>query len=410
MMNPEHPRQGIETAAAHALGWLVLGNAIGLFLSILLLFPDLNPGSLTYGRWTPVHLNAQLYGWTALPLIAWLFSIYEVHRSKAEPWAVATVWTWSCALAIGSISWLSGASSGKIFLDWRNGSLWVFVAAMIILWFVLGIAWTERKQHWNHSKKWFSGIGIACLALVPMAMVFAASPSVYPPVDQTTGGPTGSSLLGSTLMVIAIMLFLPHVSFLPAESSQSKPTWVFFGTCVVVFIITELMGGTHFDVWQIGAMLCLVPWVWIIPKDWKRFTWPAETLGWRIAAISWWSVLVISGVAMFFPGVLDHLKFTQALVAHSHLAMAGFTTSFCALLTVSITKRKIGGKFTIPLWNSAALGMILVLGWMGWREGDSYSWMISNPAWRQVGFVVRTVCGAVMLATSAVWWIQWTRK
>ncbi|MFN7343341.1 MAG: hypothetical protein ACK5TA_08400, partial [bacterium] len=79
-------------AVAHALAWLVIGNGIGLFLSILLLFPSLNPGELTYGRWTPVHLNAQLYGWTAMPLIAWLFSVYEVHLSKADKWASAAVW------------------------------------------------------------------------------------------------------------------------------------------------------------------------------------------------------------------------------------------------------------------------------------------------------------------------------
>lgn len=409
-MNPENPKQGTDTAVAHALAWLVFGNGIGLFLSILLLFPNLNPGELTYGRWTPVHLNAQLYGWTALPLVGWLFSIYDVHRSKSEKWAVPAVWAWSCAIAIGSISWLSGTSSGKIFLDWRNGSLWVFVAAMIILWIVLGIAWNDGRRRWNPSQKWFCGIGIAGLALVPVSMIFAASPAVYPPVDHTTGGPTGSSLLGSTLMVIGMMLLLPRIAGLPTKPSGSKRTWGFFGICMAVFIMTEAMGGTHFDVWQIGAMLCLVPWAWIIPKDWKNFTWPAETLAWRIAAMTWWGILVISGVTMFFPSLLDHLKFTQGLVAHSHLAMAGFTTSFCALLMVSVTNQKIGGGFTISLWNAAALGMIVVLAWMGWREGDSCSWMVSNPAWRQAGFVLRTMFGAVMLTTSAVWWIQWIRK
>jgi cytochrome c oxidase cbb3-type subunit 1 len=409
-MSLENSRQGTHSAVAHALAWLVIGNGVGLFLSILLLFPSLNPGELTYGRWTPVHLNAQLYGWTAMPLIAWLFSIYEVHHSKAEKWAVPAVWAWSCAILIGSISWLSGTSSGKIFLDWRNGSLWVFVAAMIILWVVLFIAWKDGRGRWNRLQKCFTGIGIASLALVPISMIFAASPSVYPPVDSTTGGPTGSSLLGSTLIVIGMMLLLPRIAGIPTKKPASKLTWIIFGICWAVFIITESFGGTHFDVWQIGAMLCLVPWAWIIPQDWKKFTWPSGTLTWRFAAISWWGILVISGVTMFFPSLLDHLKFTQGLVAHSHLAMAGFTTSFCALLIVSVTNNKIGGRFTISLWNAAALGMIGTLAWMGWREGDTYSWMISNPAWRQVGFVLRTMFGTIMLTTSAVWWIQWIRK
>jgi cytochrome c oxidase cbb3-type subunit 1 len=409
-MATNHQREGIHTAVSHALAWLVLGNAIGLLLSILLLFPNHTIGELTYGRWVPIHLNAQLYGWTALPLIAWLFSAYEIHNTKSARWASPAVWAWSGALLIGASSWLSGTSSGKIFLDWNHGALWVFVAAMVILWMVLAAAWKDGASHWTASRKWFSGIAIVAFAFVPVSMIFAASPSIYPQVDHTTGGPTGSSLLGSTLIVIAMMLLLPRIAGLPREPKASRLTWIFFGLCGLVFIVTEAIGGTHFDSWQIGAMLCLIPWVWLIPNHWKKFTWPAGTIAWRTAAMSWWGILVISGVTMFLPGLLDHLKFTQGLVAHSHLAMAGFTTSFCALLIVAVSKKKLGGKLTISLWNAAALGMILVLTWMGWREGHEYSWMISNPAWRQVGFSLRAFFGTVMLATSVSWFIQWIRK
>ncbi len=406
----ENQRVGMHTAVVHALVWLVVGNFIGVLLSILLLFPSLTFGELSYGRWTPLHLNAQLYGWTALPLIAWLFSVYEVHRSKSSTWAAPAVWAWSGALFFGCFSWLTGNSSGKIFLDWRNGAIWGFVVAMIILWIVLFIAWKDGAKRWKRSKKWLSGICIAGLALVPISMIFAASPSVYPPVDHTTGGPTGSSLLGSTLIVIGMMLLLPRISGLSAEPRSSRFTWIFFGFCWLVFVVTEAIGGSHFDSWQIGAMLCLVPWAWLIPKDWQKFSWPEGTIEWRIAAITWWGILVVTGVTAFLPGLLDHLKFTQGLVAHSHLAMAGFTSSFCALLIVAISGKKLGGKLTIPLWNTATLGMVVLLVWMGWREGSEYSWMISNPHWRQTGFILRTILGIIMLSISITWLIQWRRK
>ncbi len=80
-------------------------------------------GEWTYGRWVPVHLNVQLYGWTSLPLVAWLLSLYEVDRSRVAAWGPAAVWAWSAALAIGSWQWLSGVTSGKIFLDWKGGGL-----------------------------------------------------------------------------------------------------------------------------------------------------------------------------------------------------------------------------------------------------------------------------------------------
>lgn len=409
-MNTTVERQGVTTAATHALAWLVAGNAVGLLLSILLLAPQLNPGSLTYGRWVPVHLNLQLYGWTGLPLVAWLFSIYEVHRSKSAHWASAAVWAWSAALFAGGVAWLSGTSSGKIFLDWRNGSLWVFVAALCILWAVLAIAWKDSSPHWGKLRKRLSGAGIAALALVPVSMVFAASPAVYPQIDRTTGGPTGSSLLGSTLIVVGLMLLLPRIAGAQRQGKTNRLTWIFFAFCWLAFAVTEAVGGTHFDLWQIGAMLCLVPWAWIIPADWKRFFWPEGSQPWRISAMCWWGLLALTGVTMYFPKLLDHLKFTQGLVAHSHLAMAGFTSSFCALLLVTVTGRKLGGNFSIGSWNVAVFLMILILAWMGWREGEGYGWMISDPAWRKAGLIFRALCGALMLAVSAVWLKNWRRQ
>ena len=124
---------GFSSALRHALGWLVFGNAVGLYLALLLLFPALQAGPLTYGRWVPVHLNVQLYGWTSLPLVAWLFSIYQVDSSKARAWAPAAVWAWTAALALGALHWLGGTTSGKIFLHWKGGALWGFAAVQVVL-------------------------------------------------------------------------------------------------------------------------------------------------------------------------------------------------------------------------------------------------------------------------------------
>jgi cytochrome c oxidase cbb3-type subunit I len=338
------------------------------------------------------------------------FSIYEVSRSKFALWANAALWAWSGALLLGAFSWLSGSSSGKIFLDWRNGALWAFVAALVILWAVFAAVWSERGKLWARQRRWLSGIALLGLAMVPIAIIFASSPEHYPPVDRTTGGPTGSSLLGSSLGVIGLMLILPRITGLNTARRELKRTWGFFLVCWIVFFSTEAVGGTHFDFWQIGAMACLVPWAWLIPMDWKKFLWPQGTETWRLAALGWWGFLVVSGVFSFLPEILDRLKFTQGLVAHSHLAMAGFTTSFCALLIAAVSEKSIGGKLSIWLWNAAVLVMVLVLLGMGWREGAEYSWMISFPEWRQLGLIIRTCCGAVMLAVSAMWFFQQIKK
>lgn len=394
---------GLSTALRHALGWLVFGNAVGLYLSLLLLFPNLQLAQWTYGRWVPVHLNVQLYGWTSLPLVAWLFSIYQVDSSKARAWAPAAVWAWTAALALGVLHWLGGETSGKIFLDWQGGALWGFAAAQVVLWGVLAVAWRERSSDWNKTRRFASLAGIVGLALVPVSLVFAVSPAVYPPVDRTTGGPTGSSLLGSSLIVVGLMLLLPRLAAVARVNRSGWGIWLFFALSWLVFGVTEAMGGTHFQAVQIVAMLFLLPWVWWLPREWSRFDWPDGSRLWRTAMFGWWGLLVLSGLLMYQAGVLDHFKFTQGLVAHSHLAMAGFTTSFCALLLVLLTGKRIGPGWSVALWHAAALAMVVTLALMGWREGEEPSWMLANPAWREWGLVIRTACGGLMLGVSVVW-------
>ena len=399
-----------DEAVRHALGWLVFGNAVGLYLALLLMWPGLQAGIWSYGRWVPVHLNVQLYGWTALPLVAWLLSIYEVDESRHAAWGAAAVWAWTAALAVGVMHWLGGDTSGKIFLDWKGDSLWAFVAAQSVFWLILAAAWMDRRDGWSAVKKGGTLIGLLALAVVPVSMVFAASPSLYPPIDRTTGGPTGSSLLGSALFVVGLMLLLPRVVVGESSRESNTSVWVFFAVSWVVFGVTEAMGGTHRDVIQIFSMLMLLPWAWLLPRDWGGFMWPRGSDFWLRAMFLWWGVLVISGVLMYCDGVLDRIKFTQALVAHSHLAMAGFTTAFCALLCVLVTKRSLGGRVSVTLWQVATLVMIVALAMAGWLEGADSGWMVETPLWRTAAFAIRASSGAVMFGVSLRWLIQFEKS
>jgi cytochrome c oxidase cbb3-type subunit 2 len=386
------------------LAWLVAGNAVGLWLSLLLLFPGLNAGGLTYGRWVPVHLNVQLYGWTALPLAGWLMGLYDVPRR----WAHAATWAWSAALAVGAISWLAGRTSGKIFLDWQGGPRVAFVAALGFLWVVLAAGWWRHRGRWSAGKRRASLGGLAGLAAVPWALWQASSADLYPPVDPSTGGPTGASLLGSTLVVVGLLLLLPRACALDRKQPGLRPrgTMGYFIACWVVFAAAEIAGGSHHDALQIGALALLLPWPWLVLRDWRCFRWPDAPHGWCIATLLWWLLLVASGWVAFLPGVLDRLKFTHGLVAHSHLAMAGFTTSFCALL-LRLTGHRFGRLSSALAWNLAALAMVAVLAATGWREGAGIGWMVDAPLERSAALVIRALCGLVMLAASLQWWWSW---
>ena len=106
VISPEDPRvhivdptRVIAYSAWHSLFWLVVANAIGVLLGLLLLVPSLNKvlGEWTYGRWMPVHTNLELYGWSSLPLVAFLFKAYGADKGPAANWCRPALWAWSCS-------------------------------------------------------------------------------------------------------------------------------------------------------------------------------------------------------------------------------------------------------------------------------------------------------------------------
>jgi hypothetical protein len=86
--------------------------------------------------------------------------------------------------------------------------------------------------------------------------------------------------------------------------------------------------------------------------------------------------------------------------------MAGFTTSFCALVLTLLAGRAPGGVKSLAAWHLSALVMAATLALMGLVEGGGYSWMLENPWWRTIGLHLRACCGAVMLAASVVWYLN----
>jgi len=405
-------QDGGATVARHALGWLVAANALGVWLAALLLWPRLGglAGEATYGRILPAHLNGQLYGWTSLPLVGWLFSIYGVSRGRASRWAAPVVRAWSGALALGVASWLAGGSSGKLFLDWQGGALAAFLVAQVALWLVLAAGFGRGLAGRSGWFRFFAIVGLLALAAVPAGMAEASSPATYPPFDRTTGGPTGASLLGSTLPVVLLLLLVPVTFGLPKRPGAGLRRFVaaLWAFAAVAFGVLEWAGGTHRMASQIAGLGLLLPWLVLLPLDWRRFEWPDGTRFWRNSALVWWAVLVASGWIEFLPGVLDRMKFTSGLVGHAHLAMGGFTSSLGLLLiTLGGGERAQAAvaKGGWP-WHAAVAAHVLALVACGWLEGGSTSWMDERPWWRAACFGVRLAAGAAMAGVALNWWIR----
>lgn len=376
----------------HALAWLTVACGVGLLMSLLLLFPGLNSAlaPLTYGRWMPLHLDLVLYGWLALPLVALLLRAYR----PPERAAAIAIQVWSGSLVAGAASWLMGRTTGKAFLDWQGIARLAFLANLAFLALVLA-AGLVRRRSWGLAALWAGLLGVAAM------MASATSTRTYPPVNPATGGPTGASLLGSTLAVIAIFLATPLILRLP-RLSPSLPVGSIFGAHAAFFAFVGLGDQTHREPLQIAAVASLLVWAWLLPRWLGRFDWPEGSRPWLLAFLAWGGALLASAVPMFLPGLLDRIKFTNALVGHAHLAMAGMATSFAALL-LTVLGGDLSDGTSFVLWHAGNAAHVAALAGAGALEAVDPGIVFRGDLPITFLYVLRAAAGAAMLAAAARW-------
>jgi cytochrome c oxidase cbb3-type subunit 1 len=395
------------------LFWLAIANGVGVLIAILLLAPALNGqlGEWTYGRWMMVHMNLELYGWASLPLVGFLFRVYGADRGATAQWCRPVLWVWSAALGVGAFSWLSGHSSGKLFLDWSGFARVLFPGALLVLWLLLVIALVGswRNEEKPSTAAWAAKVaGLAVLLAVPFLIYSAAGPNTYPPVNPDTGGPTGASQLESSLGIVAVVLLLPFgiARRLPGKTKIVAIGWFVLAAEAALCIALGRANVSHHNPVQFVSLGSLLVWLALTPAYYAGFEWHANTRRWRMAFLWWWGALLVTGWIFFLPGVLDHFKFTDGLVGHSFVAMAGFTSSL--LIFVMVQLLDDGGWIfnrtrSFYLWNGSVIAYIALMTVAGWREGFDPTFTIVPGMARNVLYALRLVTGIMMLVAALDW-------
>jgi len=405
-------RRVMAGAAWHSLFWLVVANCVGVLLAALLLIPKLNAllGEWTYGRWMPVHMNLQLYGWCSLPLVGFLFQVYGVRREPAARWASPVLCLWSIALGVGAFTWLNGDSSGKLFLDWTGYSRVLFPMALLCLWGLLASAFFFEHRggpQVHRASRGLKILGLLLLLLVPALVYIASNPVLYPPINPDTGGPTGASQLESTLVIIAILLVLPFgLSRRNADARAVLWAWSIFAIECLLCLGLGRADVSHHKPVQWISLGSLLIWIPLTPAYYKAFCWHRNTRRWRIAFLCWWSILVPTGWMLFLPGVLDHFKFTDGLVGHSLLAMAGFVSSLLIFVLVQMMGEDgwiFNGTWAFSVWQASVAAYVAIMFFAGWREGFAPSFTIVPGVLRNGIYTLRLLLGILILAASLDW-------
>jgi len=416
METSRYNSRAVASAAWHSLFWLAFANAIGVLIAILLLVPALNRqlGEWTYGRWMMVHMNLELYGWASLPLVGFLFRVYGADRGPTANWCRPVLWVWSASLGVGVLSWLSGNSSGKLFLDWSGYARVLFPGALLVLWLLLVFAlvgsWRESGS--ASVAAWAAKLaGLVVLLAVPFLIYIASGPNTYPPVNPDTGGPTGASQLESSLAIVAVLLMLPFgiARRKLGKSGIFVANWMVLVAESILCVALGRADVSHHSPVQFLSLGSLLIWLPLVPAYYKAFEWHPNTRRWRLAFLWWWGALLVTGWVFFLPGVLDHFKFTDGLVGHSFVAMAGFTSSLLIFVMVQLLGE--GGWIfnrsrSFYLWNGSVIAYIVLMTMAGWREGFDPTFTIVPGIARNILYTLRLVTGILMLLAALDWLVD----
>ena len=308
---------------------------------------------------------------------------------------------------LGGVSWLQGETSGKVFLDWAGLPRLIFIGTLVLLWCVLASS-VFSVAPGQSRRRLGDQIGLALLALVPIALYWSAGQRVYPAFDPGTGGPTGASLLGSTLVIVLILALLPKLLGLAAGADlRTKTFWIWFGFDAGIFLLIGHGPSSHRQWPQILGLASLLVWVPVLICYLRRFPWSPLSRLWLHAGCWWWGALVVTGFASFLPGFLDRIKFTHALVAHAHLAMAGLLTSVSILILLNLATPcapavlPLVNRGAFLCWHGGLLLQIVALSKLASIEIDDPGRLFSGGD--LPGYFLRLLAGLLMAGASLYW-------
>jgi len=166
---------------------------------------------------------------------------------------------------------------------------------------------------------------------------------------------------------------------------------------------------SHREPVQLAAMFSLFLWPPVLRAHFRRFAWPPGTTRWLYAFAAWGLLLVVDGVFTFLPGILEKWKFTNALVGHVHIAMAGMLTSFNMLVLIMLARRAgighgLDDAVLFRWWHGGTVVHAVALITAGSLEASHPSWLFSGHPAMMTCYGLRLAGGLAMTVAAVGWW------
>ena len=399
--------------------WLVIGTAIGEYLGIKFIAPDVDHQSwLSFGRLRPVHTNIVFWGWASLAMIGlgyYVVPIVSNTKIYSVKWGWIALLLTNLMVILGTICLMSGINNGGgEFREYIWPVMALFAVALILTLanFIMTVANRTTKEIY------ISNLYIVSAVIFTIIVALTAYlPFWQDGVSETiVQGYFMHSGVGMwfTLYTLGLLYY-----FIPQQIN--KPIYAYslgilaFWTQILFYTII----GTHHFIFApipwwlqtvaiVGSAGMIIPVVagtinfsMTFKGNWHKVT-SSYTLPFFLLAVIYYFLVSMQGTAEAFKFTNLLWHFTDFTVAHAHLGFYGIIT-FTLWGGIYVVVPRLTGKeppqhlvgvhfwlaFIGLLFYSMPLSIGATLRGLMWMEGkpfiDSVVLMFDFWVWRAIG-------------------------
>ena len=382
--------------------WLVVGTAVGEYVGIKFISPDVDHVSwLSFGRLRPVHTNIVFWGWASLGMIGLgYYVVPTVSNTKIH----SIKWGWialiliNIMIVLGTLCLMSGINNGGGEFREYIWPVMAFFAAGLILTlanFLMTVAKRTTKEiyisNWYIISAFIFTIIVALTAYLPFWQDGVSETIVQGYFMHSGVG------MWFTLYTLGLLYY-----FIPQQ--LNKPIYAYslgilaFWTQIIFYTII----GTHHFIFApipwwlqtvaiVGSMGMIIPvvaatinFVMTFRGQWHKVS-NSYTLPFFFVAVVFYFIVSMQGTAEAFKFTNLLWHFTDFTVAHAHLGFYGIITFALWGGTYAIlprltgqepTQHLVGAHFWLAfigiLFYALPLSIGATLRGMMWMEGKPF--------------------------------------
>ncbi|MCB0758806.1 MAG: cbb3-type cytochrome c oxidase subunit I [Flavobacteriales bacterium] len=416
---PKPLQQLVIWYLAAATFWLLFGTAVGEYLGLKFIWPDLDEVAwLSFGRLRPVHTNTVFWGWASLAMIGLAYfviartSVTKIYSYKWGWWAFGLI---NFSVIVGNLCLMAGINNGGgEYREYIWPAMLPFALGLIITFRNFYATVKRRKIPEIYVSNWYL---LASLIWTIVLSIIGYLPYYQDGLGETiTQGYYMHQGVGMWFMTFTLGLIYYYL-----PSALNKPIYS-YSLGVLAFwtqMLFYTMIGTHHFIfsplpWWLQTVAIVFSMGMFIPVIAGTTNFLMTMRGsWSAIGRSYVLPFFLVGVIFYFvgsaQGSFQAFRFTQAAwhftdfnVAHSHMTMYGIITfilwACMYALLPKMTGREpsqllVGAHFWLAFIGLFAYTVSLMAGGMvkglAWMEGvpfiDTVIATRGYWTWRAVG-------------------------